>query len=934
VTTLILELSELTEADGSSSQALRYSPKMLRQHSWDWDRVVKSSHVTNCWYQRNCNFNLYVKDGVVLREEQVGNYPAPNDSQVPDPNPRGCQKGACYAHRMYDPTRLKYPIKRVGPRGSQRWQRVSWGQALTEIADKVIDVLIAEGPETIIQGGGTRVHSLGSEGIGPNAFFEALGSPLPSQNVEIGDGHLGAGITAGKIMFADSADNWFHADMILVWGGNPAYTNTPNFHYIAEARYRGARVVAIAPDYNASATHADLWVPVNIGTDAALALALAQVIVREGLYRKEFVREQTDFPLLVRVDSGKLLRERDFKKDGREDVFYVFDQASGQIVEAPRKTLALGKLTPALEGEYGAQVVSGTVKVRPVFEFLRDRLDKNFTPEKAAQITNVPASVIEQLAREIAGAGGVVNISTSNWGKFYHGDLIERAIFLVFALTGHMGRKGATFSAFPALTPDTALGALERHGHQMLLSASTTDPRYAQWKEDGYTTEMILYEYSKQAVAAGSVGLTGMVHFVHGGLVELAERHRGWDPHLKRRLSEYLDEALQKSWQVVVPPRHKEPQILFQVGGNVFHRGRASDQLLQTLLKKLQLIVTVDWRFSTTGLYSDYILPACGWYERTSTSMLGSSQSPFMQVNDRAAAPLYESLSDWAIFVRLARRVSERARERAVLAYLDGSGRERRLDRLEETVTCGGLYNEDDEEGVARDAYLNSGNIEQLGWEEFKERGIAAYTGLGSAIRSIGNGCDLEVGEPLVPLTWHTAKKEPYPTLTRRLQFYIDHDWYLELDEHLPTHKDCPNAGGDYPLQVTGGHARWSIHSDWIDDSVILSLQRGEPAAFISAADAETRGVCDGEFVELFNDVGNFRIQVIVSAAVRPGQVIIYHAWENYQFDGWRHFKSVMPAPLNPIGLVGGYGHIRPDPVTCSPGPTDRGSRVEMRKVA
>jgi DMSO reductase family type II enzyme molybdopterin subunit len=933
LSTLKLELDGLTAADNASSTPLGYKLEALRQQAWDWDRVVKSSHITNCWYQRSCNFNLYVKDGVVLREEQVGNYPAPNDPSVPDPNPRGCQKGVCYAHRMYDPTRVKYPLKRLGPRGSQRWQRVSWDQALSEIADTLIDVLATEGPEVVIQGGGTRVHSLGSEGLAPNAFFEALGSPLPSQNVEIGDGHQGAAVTAGKIMFADSADNWFYANMILVWGGNPAYTNIPNFHYIAEARYNGARVIAIAPDYNASAVHADLWVPVNIGTDAALALAMAQVIVREDLYRKDFVREQTDLPLLVRVDNGKLLRENDFKRDGREDVFYIYDEASRQITLAPRHRLALGKLVPALEGEYEAETLSGKLSVRPVFEFLRQRLDENFTPEQAAHITGVPASSIATLARDVAGAGGVVNVSTSNWGKFYHGDLIERAIFLLFALCGHMGKKGATFSAFPALTPDTALGALERHGHQMLLSASASDPRYATWKEDGYTTEMILYEYSKQAVASGSVGLTAMVHFIHGGLVDLADRYRGWDPHLKRSLSEYVEESLTKGWQVVVPPREKEPRILFQIGGNVFRRGRGTQQFLETLQRKLKLIVTVDWRFSGTGLYSDYVLPACGWYERTSTTMLGSSQSPFVQVNDKAAEPLYESLNDWAVFVRLARKLSERARQRGVLTYLDGTGRERKLDRLEETVTCGGLYTEDDDEGVARDAFLNSRNVEQIGWEEFKEKGIAAYTGLGTAIRSIGNACDLKEGEPIVPLTWHTQKKEPYPTLTRRLQFYIDHDWYRELDEHLPTHKDCPTAGGDYPLQVTGGHARWSIHSDWVDDSVILSLQRGEPVAFMSVRDAETRGVHDGEFVELYNDVGNFRIQAVVSPAVRPGQVIIYHAWENYQFEGWRHFKSVMPSPLNPIELVGGYGHIRPDPVTCSPGPSDRGSRVDIRNV-
>jgi DMSO reductase family type II enzyme molybdopterin subunit len=934
LSTLKLELDGLTAAAADSSTQPSYNLKALRRKSWDWDRVVKSSHLTNCWYQKACNFNLFVKDGVVLREEQVGNYPAPNDPAVPDPNPRGCQKGACYVHRMYDPARVKYPLKRVGSRGERRWQRVSWDQALTEIADAVIDAVTTDGAETIIQGGGTRVHSLGTDGTGANTFFEALGSPLPSQNVEIGDGHQGAAITVGKIMFADSPENWFYADTILVWGGNPAYTNIPNYHYIAEARYNGARVIAIAPDYNASAIHADLWVPVKIGTDAALALSMAQVIIREKLYREEFVREQTDMPLLVRADNGKLLREKDLKAGGREDAFYFYDEVSGRITEAPRKSLALNRIVPALEGEYEAQTLSGKVKVRPVFELLRRQLNERYAPDKAAPITGVPASQIEQLAREMATAGGVVNITTSNWGKFYHGDLIERAIILLFALCGHMGRKGATFNAFPALTPDTALGALERHGHQMLLAASSSDPRYAAWKEDGYTTEMILYEYTKQAVASGAVGLTAMVQYVHGGLLDLTERHKGWDPHLKRPVKDYVKESLTKSWQVVVPSAQKEPRLLFQVGGNVLRRGRATDQLLKTLLPKLKLIVTVDWRMSTTGLYSDYILPTCGWYERTATSMLGSSQSPFIQVYDKAAEPLYESLSDWTIFVRLARKLTERANGRGILTFKDKEGKERRLDNLEEKVTSGGLYSEDDEEGLARDAFLNSANLEKISWEEFRERGIAAYTGLGTAIRSLGNACDLELGEPLVPLTWHTQKKEPYPTLTRRIQFYIDHDWYLELDEHLPTHKECPKAGGDYPFQVTGGHARWSIHSDWVDDSIILGLQRGEPVVFMSAEDARAKGISDGDFVEVYNDVGNFRIQAVVSPAVRPGQVIIYHAWENYQFDNWRHFKSATPSPLNPIELVGGYGHIRPDPVAFSPGPSDRGTRVEIRKAS
>jgi DMSO reductase family type II enzyme molybdopterin subunit len=766
-----------------------------------------------------------------------------------------------------------------------------------------------------------------------NAFFEALGSPIPSVNAEIGDDHQGAAITLGKIIAADSADNWFHGDMILIWGGNPAYTNIPNFHYIAEARYNGTRVVAISPDHNASSVHTDLWVPVNIGTDAALALAIAQVIIGERLCRQEFVREQTDLPLLVRVDNGKLLREKDIKRGGREDAFYFYDEGTEGIKEATRKSLALNGSIPALEGEYEAKTLGGNVRVRPVFELLREKLNEGFTPDRVSGLTGVPAAMIEGLAREVAQAGGAVLISAGNWGKFYHGDLMERAILLVFALCGHMGRKGASFSAFPALHPDTALGALERRGHQLLLSAATNDPRYAAWKEDGYTTEMILYEFGKEAVASGAIVPTSLTQFFHGGVLELSKRHNSWDPYLKRPLGEYVDEALAKGWQTVLPPVDRPPRALFQVGGNFLRRGRATNEIRKAMLPNLKLIVTVDWRMSSTGLYSDYILPASGWYERTSTSLWACTQSPFMQVSNKASEPLYESMSEWPIFVRLARIMSERAVKRGVGTYRDRENRERRLDNLEDSITGGGLYAEDDEEGLARDAYLNTGNVEQIGWEEFKERGIAAYTGLGSAMRSIGNACDIVPGEPLVPLTWHTDKKEPYPTLTRRIQFYIDHDWFLELDEHLPTHKDCPKAGGDYPLQMTGGHARWSIHSDFVDDSIILALQRGEPALLVSADDAEARGVRDGEYVDVYNDVADFRCRVMVSPGVRPGQVIIYHGWENYQFQDWHPFKGVMASPMNPIELVGGYGQLRRDPIVGAPGLSDRDTRVEIRRV-
>ncbi len=377
----------------------------------------------------------------------------------------------------------------------------------------------------------------------------------------------------------------------------------------------------------------------------------------------------------------------------------------------------------------------------------------------------------------------------------------------------------------------------------------------------------------------------------------------------------------------------QEPRVMFAIGGNFLRRARCTNALLEKFLPKLRLLVSIDWRWNATALYSDIILPACSWYEKSSTFMIGSPCQPFVHVLNQATAPLYGSLGEWKIFCLLARKIEERARERGVESYTDSKGTVHPFAGLEGKVTFGGLYNEDDEEEIARDAFLNASNVEPIDWEEFKERGLAEYTGVGTGMRSIGNACDIVPGEPMVPLTWHTKRKEPYPTLTRRIQFLIDHELFRELGEDLPVHKEPPLAGGNYPLQITGGHARWSIHSEQIDESLMLQLQRGEPAMFISDRDASAREIADGDTVEVSNDVGRFPIQAVVSPAVRPGQVIIYHAWENYQFTGWRHFKSVMASPMNPIELAGDYFQIRPITMSNYPGFSDRDTRVEVSKA-
>lgn len=397
----------------------------IYRQQWKWDKVARSTHFVNCWYQAHCAWNVYVKDGIVWREEQVGEYPQ-TAAGLPDFNPRGCQKGACYSHRMYDASRLKYPLKRAGERGEGKWKRVSWDEALTEIADKVIDAMSAEGTDRVVWSPGPLL-TMGVMAAGMCRLAVLMGNPILDMNTEIGDGHHGAAVTFGKIIAERSADDYFNSELILIWGCNPLYTQIPNAHFLTEARYNGSRVITITPDYSASAVHADLWVPVKPGTDSALALSIAQVIIAENLHNRDFLVEQTDMPILVRDDTHRLLRESDIRQGGSEERFYVFDQNSKAPKQLPDSTLKLGNIAPALEGSFEVDTLKGKVKVRTVFELLKEKLAKEYTPEQTAKTTAVSPAMVRRLAHEIGKAKTAANVTSSNWGKFYHGSLSEIA---------------------------------------------------------------------------------------------------------------------------------------------------------------------------------------------------------------------------------------------------------------------------------------------------------------------------------------------------------------------------------------------------------------------------------------------------------------------------------------------------------------------------
>ncbi len=894
---------------------------------WSWDRVVKNTHIrVNCIAA--CSWNIFVKDGMVWREEQNAVYEPPHPG-VPDMNPRGCQKGGCYSQLMYEPSRLKYPVRRAGERGSGRWQRLDWDAALTQVADTLLDVAVRDGPDCIVYDHGTTNIDFGTGTAGEMRFFNVLGATVMDSWAGVGDLPMGAIQTWGHFNADGTSDDWFNADYILIWIGNPVYTRIPDAHFMWEARYRGSTVVSIAPDYNASSVHADLWLAPRMGSDAALGLAMAQVIIAEGLFDADYVREQTDLPLLVREDTGRYLRAADLTADGDEGELHVWDEKKGRAAVVPgtqaskTQDLRLGSVVPALQGRFEVTLADGKrVGVRPLLAVLTDHLAQ-YTPERAADVTGVHAGVIREVARGMAKARSAMIFSS--WGacKHYHSDLMQRAMCLLMALTGNQGKRGGGIRPGGWYSVD----ALNDISNEVEI------PFYARlltkvFPPTARQSEAFLDKITRERAFTATIPFL----YVHGGLAEVQDRPDFNDPALPRPVAEYVRDATARGWMPVSPPAERPPRVYFYTGANPLRRWPAPHLVRKNLWPKLELIVNVNFRMSSTGLESDVLLPAAGYYEKIGLKY-PQSLVPYVIYGDRAVQPLDEAKPEWEIFGLLARKMQERARARGVKPFTDVHGKTRDYARFYDEWSKGGELDEHDEERSMDAMIRNSAVTKGFKWKDAQERGMLPVQAIGHYGPHNHICSDWKSGETLWPQQWFTEKKQPWPTFTGRQQFLLEHPWYVEVGEQLPVHKEPPAAGGAYPLRLTGGHTRWSIHGIWRDQRHLLRLQRGEPVMYMSVEDARQRGVHDHDQVRVYNDVGSFVIRVKPSPAVQPGQVIIYHAWENHQFRDWMQSQVAVPSPWKPLHIAAGYGHLRYRMFFAAPSHGPRGTTVEVERV-
>ncbi|MBI3786422.1 MAG: molybdopterin-dependent oxidoreductase [Deltaproteobacteria bacterium] len=898
------------------------------RQKWAWDRVVHSTHNrANC--MSACAWNVYVKDGVVWREEQSQVYDEGGRGGAPDFFPRGCQKGACYSKLMASPQRLHYPIERVGPRGGGQWKRISWDEALDKVADGIIDAAAVHGTEAIVATPGPNFDH-GPDSASENRFLDLLGATTLDTFSGIGDMPVGMIQTYGMFMNDGTADDYFNSDYIVLWSANPLYTRIPDMHFLTEARYRGAHLVVIAPDFNATATHADLWLNPKTETDPALALAMAQVMIAENLCKEEYIKEQTDLPFLLRTDNGRFLRESDVVRGGRDDVFYLWDQKQNVAVLAPgaqgmkKATLALGEIKPALEGRKHVPLADGTrVDVEPLYERLRRQLNAGYTPELAEKTTGIRAEVIRQTARSMAAAKAALIYASTGACKHYHSDLMHRSFALLMALTGNQGKPGGGLR----------LGAWwSLSGFQELSTGEVSS-----WMK------LALQVVGRPAVRDVEAFITERTHRkafspvlpwlqVHGGYAPTMGAAANNDAGNPLGMDAAMQTAVAKGWMPIHPAPDKSPKVFVVNADNPLRQWPSPQIALEHLWPKFDLVVNVNTQMSTTGMHSDIVLPAAGYYEKIGIKYAWGFL-PYLVLNDKAVEPLGESRNEWWIFGSLAQRIQQRAQARGGVKAKDASGKNVDLAQFFDAWSKGGTFDPADPRTGMDYIFQRSEICEGTTWDEAIQRGVVPIKRNGP-YGPFSNMCsDVDFKRPLYPNAWQVEEKESWPTLTGRQQFHLDHDWYVAAGEALPVHKPPPAAGGNYPLRVTGGHTRWSIHTIWRSEATLLRLQRGEPVLYMNKDDAAARQLADNDRVRIFNDLGAFECVLKVAPSAQPGQVIIYHAWENFQFAQHRGQQEPIVGSWKSLHLAGDYGQLHYRALYGAPNFGPRGVSVDVQKV-
>jgi anaerobic dimethyl sulfoxide reductase subunit A len=336
--------------------------------------IVRTTSAFDCGGR--CPLRVHVKDGKIVRIET-------DDYEIKEKQLRACLRCRALRQYVYHPDRLKYPLKRDGPKGSGKFKRISWDEALTQIAEKLKYTKEKYGNSSIFLATGGGYEAAFHDGmLAMMRLLTQFGGYSTHYGNVSSEGAVYATQTQYKSPFVGhSRDDLLNSKLILMWGWDPArmISGTDTIFNLIKAKEGGTKIICIDPRYTDSAVIlADQWIPIIPGTDVAMMIAIAYVIIKENLQDQHFL-----------------------------DKF----------------TVGFNKFKEYVIGE-------------------EDSIPK--TPEWAEKITSVPASIIKDLAIEYATTKPAALMDCQGPARSAVGELYNRGAMTLTAMTGNIGVHGGS----------------------------------------------------------------------------------------------------------------------------------------------------------------------------------------------------------------------------------------------------------------------------------------------------------------------------------------------------------------------------------------------------------------------------------------------------------------------------------------------------------
>lgn len=746
---------------------------------------------------------------------------------TPNWNPRQCAKGYTFHRVVYAPYRIKYPMVRAGwkcwaddgypylddearkkyrfyERGQDELVRVTWAEAFRYVAgayvaiakhysgDKGARRLVEQGyePEMIaeMKGAGTRCLKFRG-GMGLLGVLGKYGAYRLANSMALLDVHV-RGVDehdalAGRqwsnyTWHGDQAPGhpWVHglqasecdfndlrsSKLIIMDGKNLVENKMTDSHWFIECMERGAKLVVIAPEYGAPSSKADVHVPIRPTTDAALFLGITRLMMERGWYDRDFVLGYTDFPLLVRTDTGKRLRAAEvianyassLAADGpsrklqgltaeqheKLGDFVVWNEATDSLAavtrdEVGRKLTARG-VRPTLDRIVRVRLVDGReVECRTLWSMYVVHL-ADYDLDTVHAITHTPKALIEELAKDIATFKPVSIHQGEGINHWFHATEMNRAAYLPLMLTGNIGRRGAGCHTWAG-----------NYKAALFQGSPWTGAGFKGWvNEDPFHPNLDPNAHGKDVIAHGYTKDEEPAYWNHGDrplIVETPKHGRV---------------CLTGETHMPTPTK-----ALYFCNVNLFNNAKHAYAMLKNTNPRIDMIVTAEIQMTSSVEYADVVLPANSWVEFEDLEVTASCSNPFLQVWKGGIKPLYESKDDLTILAGIAKELGVQTGDRRFHDYFKFEHEGRRsiyLQRLLDTSTTTSGYKVDD---------ILAGK----------------YGAPGGALMMFRT-------YPRIPFWEQVHDDEPFFTDTGRMNAYADIDEALACGENFIVHREGTEA--------------------------------------------------------------------------------------------------------------------------------------------